>query len=83
MDPSILTVRVLNAHDNPVTDAVVHADLAMPGMDMGTNSVSLTQKARGTYCGTVRFPMGGDWRMTVTATKGQDKSTQTYPVTVR
>ncbi len=82
MDATTLTVHLSNAHSQPAAGAAVSADLVMPGMDMGKNTVALTPQGAGTYGGTARFPMDGGWRVTVTVTKGAQRSVQTFPVQV-
>jgi nitrogen fixation protein FixH len=83
MDPVTLTVRLSNAHGEPVKGASVRADLVMPAMDMGKNALTLMPTAKGVYTGTDRFTMDGDWQVTITAAKGQEKAVQSFPVTVR
>lgn len=83
MDRTTFTVRLTDAHARPVTGASVTADLVMPAMDMGRNAVAAAPQSPGVYAGVGRFPMDGDWRVSVTATKGAQRAVRSFPVKVR
>ncbi|MBV9850756.1 MAG: FixH family protein [Armatimonadetes bacterium] len=83
LDPTQFTIMVKDAHGRPISGATVTADLTMPGMDMGENKVALTPQAPGTYAGAGRFTMAGSWRVTVTAVRANDRSAQSFPITVQ
>ena len=84
LDPAQLRVQVTHSRNKPVSGAAVTAGLVMPAMDMGRNVVTLHETtALGTYTGTGRFTMPGDWEAAVTADKGASHQSQTFPVSVR
>jgi nitrogen fixation protein FixH len=61
---------------NPVKDATVGLSVNMTTMDMGTQRLTATNNADGTYSANVRFTMAGPWRVTVEAkspTAGESK----------
>ena len=83
LDPTQFLVTLKDAQKRPVSGATVTADLAMPGMDMGHDSVTLTPGAAGVYVGTGRFTMPGDWQVTVTTTRGRDRAAHVFSLSVR
>ena len=83
LDPTHFTVTLNDRYSKPITKAAVTLNLMMPDMDMGTNTVTLTQRAPGTYTGTGRFTMPGVWSIHVVASKAPDNAAQAFPVTVR
>jgi nitrogen fixation protein FixH len=83
LDPTHFTVTLKDAQGQPVTGANARINLQMPTMDMGQNRVVLSPQSPGLYVGKGRFTMSGDWQMTVTATKGSEHATQSFPVTVQ
>lgn len=74
---------VTNAVGRPVAGANVSVTLSMPSMPMPDNKASLRETGPGTYTGTVRFTMSGNWLARVTATKDKAQGAQTFPVTVQ
>ena len=83
LDPARLQARVTDSRNKPVAGAAVAVQIAMPTMDMGRNAVTLHEAAPGTYTGTGRFTMPGDWETTVSADRGAAHQSQTFPVSVR
>ena len=83
LDPAQFTVTLKDAHNRPVTGANVALNLMMPDMDMGTNTVTLTPRAPGTYAGTGRFTMAGLWSVHANVSTHADNAVQAFPVTVR
>lgn len=83
LDPTRFTVRVTNVGGQPVSGADVVIRLAMPAMAMGDNQVTTGPGTAGTYAGTGRFTMAGDWQATVTATQGAQSATQSFPLRVK
>ncbi len=83
LDPAHFTLTLKDAQGRPVTKAAVTLNLIMPEMDMGKNAVTLTQQTPGTYAGTGRFTMPGDWNVRATVSKNSDNSVQVFPVTVQ
>ncbi len=83
LDPTTFTVQVTDAAGKPVSGATATAWLFMPGMDMGDDTVTLREKANGTYAGTGRFTMAGAWRVTVSVSKGADHATQSFDLTTK
>lgn len=84
LDPTETQVQVTDSSKRPVSGAAISVQLAMPAMDMGRNDVTLHEtRARGTYAGTGRFTMPGDWQATVQADKGPAHQSQTFPISVR
>lgn len=77
LDPTRFTVRAVDAAGRPETGARVTVDLTMPSMDMGKNTVAVTETAPGIYAGTGRLTMAGEWRATVTARQGAVADTRT------
>ena len=83
LDPVQFQVQVKDTNQKPVPGAAVTIRLAMPAMDMGRNEVKLHEMTPlGTYAGSGRFTMPGDWQITATADKGAAHQSQTFPVTV-
>ncbi len=83
LDPALLRVQVTDSRNKPVSGAAVTVELAMPAMDMGRNDVQLHETPPGTYTGTGRFTMPGDWDAAVSAGRGAAHQSQTFPVSVR
>ncbi len=83
LDPVQLQVRITDSKDKPMSGTAVTAALVMPTMDMGRNAITLHEGPPGTYTGTGRFTMPGNWMATVTADKGASHQSQTFPVSVR
>lgn len=83
LDPALFQVQVTDKNKKPVSGAAVTAELVMPAMDMGRNAVPLHETTPGTYTGTGRFTMPGDWEATVSADKGAAHQARTFPVSVR
>ena len=83
LDPARFQVQLTDSRNKPVSGAAVTAGLVMPAMDMGRNAVALHETAAGTYTGTGRFTMPGNWEATVSADKGAAHQSQTFPVSVR
>jgi nitrogen fixation protein FixH len=83
LDPAQFKVQVTDKNKTPVSGAAVTVGLAMPAMDMGRNDVRLHEAPPGTYTGTGRFTMPGDWEAAVSADKGAAHQSQTFPVSVR
>ncbi len=82
LDPTLFKVQVRDRSGKPISGAIVTVNLAMPTMDMGRNAVVMNAREPGQYGGTGRFTMAGSWGMTVTAEKGKDSTSQTFPVEV-
>jgi len=84
MNKTQFLVQASDKQHRPVSGATVSLDLAMPGMDMGRNVVALKEMAAtpGSYTGTGRFPMAGDWQATVSAERGAVQESQTFPISV-
>ena len=83
LDPVQFQVKLTDTHKKPVQGAVVMVRLAMPTMDMGRNDIGLREATPGTYTGTSRFTMPGDWQMTVSVDKGAAHQSRTLPVSVQ
>ena len=83
LDPTQFILTLKDAHGRPVPGANVALNLMMPDMDMGTNTVTLTPKAPGTYTGTGRFTMAGVWSVHADVSTNDDNAVQAFPVTVR
>jgi len=83
LDPTVFTVRVTDAAGKPLSGVRVEVALAMPVMEMGRNAVVMQETRAGTYIGTGRFTMAGDWRATVTASQGGEHAARNFPVQVR
>lgn len=83
LDPAQFQVQVTDKNKKPVSGAAVTARLVMPAMDMGRNAVTLHETTPGTYTGTGRFTMPGNWEATVSADKGAAHRSQTFPLSVR
>ncbi len=84
MDETRFFVQIADTHHRPVSGAAVSVQLAMPAMDMGRNTVALHETATpGTYTGTGRFTMPGDWQAAVSADLGTRHQSQTFPISVR
>ena len=83
LDPTRFLVRVTDAQGQPVSGATVEVHLAMPGMDMGDDTVTTEADGSGAYAGMGRFTMSGDWRATVTASAGGRSATQGFPLRVK
>lgn len=82
LDPTAFTVQLTDRAGKLIPNAVVTADLAMPTMDMGRNSVVLNPVEPGRYGGTGRFTMAGSWIVTLRASRGKEVSQQAFPVEV-
>ena len=80
LDPTALTVRVMDARTKAVGGATVLLHLDMPAMAMGQNEVKARETQAGVYVGTGRFTMAGAWRVTVTASKGSERAAQVFSV---
>ncbi len=83
LDPALFQVQVTDSRNKPVHGAAVTAELVMPAMNMGQNVTALHEAPPGTYSGTGRFTMPGNWEATVSADKGAAHQFQTFPVSVR
>lgn len=83
LDPEQFTVTLRDARGQRVSGADVTADLTMPAMEMGNNRVTLTPQAPGTYTGTGRFTMPGDWQVTIVSRRGADRAVQTFSKAVQ
>jgi nitrogen fixation protein FixH len=60
----------------------VTAQFSMARMDHGQQEVTLKEAAPGTYTGEVALPMGGEWDVTVHATRDRDTLEQTLTLRV-
>jgi archaellum component FlaG (FlaF/FlaG flagellin family) len=61
-----LSIQVLvNASQQPVTNAHVTLTSNMQTMDMGIDQVEAQSQENGMYHATVQFPMSGSWRVQV------------------
>ena len=84
LDPVQFNVQVAGENGRPITGAAVGVRLEMPAMDMGQDRVVLHETAQpGTYTGTGRFSMPGDWQVKVQASKGKLLQTQSLRTSVR
>ncbi len=83
LDPAQFQVQLTDSKNKRVSGAALTVELAMPAMDMGRNEVTLHEAPLGTYTGTGRFTMPGDWEAAVSADKGTAHYSQTFPVSVR
>ena len=83
LDPAQFQVKLTDTRTKPVRGAAVMVRLAMPTMDMGRNEVGLREATPGTYIGTGRFTMPGDWQATISADKGAVHQSQTAAVSVQ
>ena len=86
LDPTAFRVRITDAAGQPVRGAAVTVRLDMPAMAMGDNGITTRETTAGTYAGTGRFTMAGTWRVTVTASKGPERTmraVQAFAVEVR
>lgn len=79
------TVTVAAA-GQPVTDAAVQVDLAMPDMYMGDNRVTLRHAGGGRYTGMGVFPTcssgNTEWLATVSVRQAKDESRAGFQLTV-
>ena len=82
LDPTLFKVQVRDRSGKPISSAIVTVNLAMPTMEMSRNAVLMNAGEPGQYMGIGRFTMAGSWSVTVTATKGKDRASQTFPVEV-
>ena len=76
-------IGVKDRKGHPLSGAKVSASLVMTSMDMGKNIVDATVRGPGLYVGTGQFTMSGGWDVIVTAVKGSQKTTKTFPFTVK
>ncbi len=84
LDPTAFIARLTDAAGKPVSRAHLSLALSMPSMDMGDNFVQVSETAtQGTYRGTGRFTMAGDWRAVVSVSAGADRAAQTFSFQVR
>ena len=84
MDGTQFQAQIADKGSRPVSRAAVSISLAMPGMDMGRNVVTLKEMAAtpGTYTGMGRFTMSGNWQATVSADRGTVHQSQVFPIVV-
>lgn len=84
MNRTQFLVQVTDKQQRPVSGATISLQLAMPGMDMGRNVVTLKEMAAppGTYTGMGRFTMSGNWQATVSADRGTVHQSQIFPIVV-
>jgi hypothetical protein len=78
MGQNTFEVTVRDERGEPVTDAEVEVEFympAMPQMNMPEmrDRATLQHESGGTYRGTGQVVMGGDWAVTVTATRGGEE----------
>lgn len=75
-EPATLSIQVLlNASQQPVTNARVALDSNMETMDMGTEHVEAQSQHNGVYLASVQFPMSGPWQVRVLITlPGESKT---------
>ena len=60
-------VTLTDAAGQPIDNADVYLELAMPAMPMGQNNPLATPKGNGTYAAAGLYSMGGEWHVTVHA----------------
>lgn len=60
-----LEALVVDANNQPVTDATVSFDIDMTNMSHGKNVVAAKSTGNGRYAGTLFFMMPGPWRVIV------------------
>ena len=75
---AVFLVKLKDVAGAPLDGANVHTSLVMKEMDMGKNEFPLTDKGNGSYEGTGRFTMAGDWRVVVTAKMGSNEAVQRF-----
>lgn len=77
--PATLSIQVLlNASQQPVTNAHVTLMSKMETMDMGIDQVEAQSQGNGTYVAKVQFSMSGPWKVqVVVALPGETKSFST------
>jgi hypothetical protein len=65
-EPATLSIQVLlNASQQPVTNALVTLVSNMETMDMGIDQVKAESQGNGMYLASVQFSMSGSWRVQV------------------
>ncbi len=72
----------LHSGGAPASGYAVTAQFSMARMDHGQQEVTLKEAAPGTYTGEVALPMGGEWDVTVNATRDRDTLEQTLTLRV-
>ncbi len=77
---TVFKITVAEPTGQPVSGAIVTADLKMQMMDMGKNEVTLADKGSGNYEGKGQFSMAGPWNVIVTAKQGAKSGQQTFQI---
>jgi|SRR6266851_4353216 hypothetical protein len=84
--PATLSIQVLlNASQQPVTNAHVTLMSKMETMDMGIDQVEAQSQGNGIYLANVQFSMSGPWRVQVVVALPGEKQTEsaTFEVATR
>lgn len=84
--PATLSIQVLlNASQQPVTNAHVTLMSKMETMDMGIDQVEAQSQGNGIYLATVQFSMSGPWRVQVVISlpKGNKSFSAMFEVTAQ
>lgn len=58
-----LTVRLLDGHKRPISQASITAMTSMPDMNSGNLTMALHQAAPGVFSGPAQLPLAGAWRV--------------------
>ena len=83
LDLTTFTIDAKDGEGEPLRNAAVTVDLAMPSMEMPKNEIACAEVKPGEYSGRGRFPMSGDWRANVTARRGGLHGERVFPLTVK
>ncbi len=75
-------VTLTDANGQPVTDANISLDLTMPSMYMPPNNFALEAGSGGNYQSSGRFTMRGQWRIEVIITRGSQKQSFFFDVSL-
>lgn len=83
MEEVTFVVRIKTRADEALTGAEVEVDLSMPSHRMGENRFRARETEAGTYRGTGKFTMPGEWQVEARVEKGGQQQVEEFRFDVK